>query len=57
LSSANFITKHKDRIDKNSPYWDIVFGNESEALTFAKASGWNVNINFFFSFLILAVFS
>src|ERR1700722_18353995 len=55
LSSVNLVTKHKDRIDKIFPYWDIIFGNESEALAFAKASGWNVNITFFF-FLLFFIF-
>ena len=25
-----------------APYWDIIFGNESEALEFAKQNGYNV---------------
>ncbi|RIA80429.1 Ribokinase-like protein, partial [Glomus cerebriforme] len=41
LSSINYVTKFKHQIDEISPYWDIVFGNESEALAFAKMSNWN----------------
>jgi len=35
--SAPFISQFfKDPLMQSSPYWDILFGNESEALTFAK---------------------
>ncbi|GBB90148.1 hypothetical protein RclHR1_01700011 [Rhizophagus clarus] len=41
LSSVKSVKKYKHRIDEISPYWDIIFGNESEALTFAEMSNWN----------------
>ncbi len=53
LSSVNLITRFKQRMDIISPYWDLLFGNEIEALTFAKMSNWNVNINIIFFFLFL----
>ncbi|RIA81421.1 Ribokinase-like protein [Glomus cerebriforme] len=41
LSSVNLVTRFKHRIDEISPYWDLIFGNESEALAFAKMSNWD----------------
>jgi len=39
--SAPFLSMfYKDRLDALSKYWDIVFGNESEAEAYAEASGW-----------------
>jgi adenosine kinase len=38
--SAPFICQFfKDPLDKTSPYWDFVVGNESEALAFAESHG------------------
>ncbi|CAB4441529.1 unnamed protein product [Rhizophagus irregularis] len=41
LGSVKLVTKYKYRMDEISPYWDIIFGNESEALAFAEMSNWN----------------
>jgi len=39
--SAPFLSMFfKKRLDALSKYWDIVFGNETEAEAFAEASGW-----------------
>lgn len=40
-------------MDEISPYWDIIFGNESEALAFAEMSNWNVNIHIVYLFILL----
>lgn len=38
--SAPFIPQFfKDPLDKSSPYWDIVIGNETEALSYAESHG------------------
>jgi adenosine kinase len=39
--AAPFIPQFfKEALDKMSPFWDIIFGNESEATAFATAQGW-----------------
>ncbi|KAM5555988.1 hypothetical protein ABKV19_023741 [Rosa sericea] len=46
--SAPFICEFfKDVQEKALPYMDYVFGNETEARTFAKVHGWEVNYSIF----------
>jgi sugar/nucleoside kinase (ribokinase family) len=44
--SAPFLSQFfKEQMDETAPYWDFIFGNETEAVAWAKSHGHEVSVS------------